>query len=97
VKGIGGISNTIFGGTFCKSKVPIIDKEQVIPAFWPAISGTADIDVKKSVSVDVSHGYPCIPGITGCFGFIGDIFKSEIAFVEIQLAFDEITAEIDIR
>src|ERR1700722_2064248 len=61
------------------------------------MAGIADIDVQPAVAVDVDHGDAGAPhAILAKAGFVGDVFKFEIPFVEIKLIGPHIGGEEDI-
>jgi hypothetical protein len=70
---------------FGKGQITIVDIEGVVTVFAFERTGLADIDIQKTIPIDIGHADSCGPNaLDPKSRFLGNVFKFEIAFVQVK-------------
>jgi hypothetical protein len=78
-------------------KVPFrwLMKEQVGSLF--GLPGNAYVQVQPPVGIHVGHGYARCPAVGAYPRLVGNVFKPQVAFVEVQAARDHVSGKVQVR
>lgn len=98
VRGKPCIGYRVLGSGFGERAVAVVDEEKVctLGGSRPFGAGYRDVDIEKSVVIDVHHRCAGGPGFRRDASFRGDVLEAHVAFVEVQAAGHHVAREKEI-
>ena len=98
LRGIGGDIEAVLMRGFRKGAVVVIDVKFVAPPAVAHVAGIADVDIQPAVVVDVDEDCAGAPHAVLVEARLrGNVFKMEIAFIEIEFVASHVRREENIR